>query len=81
MTQTNDGGYILGGYSFSNISGDKTENSNGGNDYWIVKQIVLVIFNGRIQLEEVVMISFVPLLKPQMEGIFWEEIIRFQHFW
>lgn len=34
---TTDGGYILGGQSFSNISGDKTETSLGGNDYWIVK--------------------------------------------
>ncbi|MFI5219280.1 MAG: T9SS type A sorting domain-containing protein, partial [Bacteroidia bacterium] len=37
IQQTADGGYILGGYSNSNISGDKTENSNGGADYWIVK--------------------------------------------
>jgi len=37
MKQTTDGGYILGGWSASNISGDKTENSNGGQDYWIVK--------------------------------------------
>ncbi len=37
MQKTNDGGYILGGFSASNISGDKTENSLGGNDYWIVK--------------------------------------------
>jgi type IX secretion system substrate protein len=35
--QASDGGYILGGYSNSNISGDKTENSNGGLDYWVVK--------------------------------------------
>ena len=34
---TSDGGFILGGYSNSNISGDKTENSNGGTDIWIVK--------------------------------------------
>jgi hypothetical protein len=34
---TPDGGYILGGCSGSNISGDKTENSNGSLDYWIVK--------------------------------------------
>ncbi|MBV6441714.1 MAG: hypothetical protein EPGJADBJ_03402 [Saprospiraceae bacterium] len=34
---TNDGGYLLGGWSRSNISGDKTENSQGGYDYWIVK--------------------------------------------
>jgi hypothetical protein len=37
IQQTTDGGYILGGYSSSNISGDKTENSHGGHDYWIVK--------------------------------------------
>jgi len=35
--QTMDGGYIIGGYSNSPISGDKTENTRGGNDYWIVK--------------------------------------------
>lgn len=34
---TSDGGYIMGGYSISNISGEKTENSNGGTDIWIVK--------------------------------------------
>ncbi|MDX1783486.1 MAG: T9SS type A sorting domain-containing protein, partial [Aequorivita vladivostokensis] len=35
--QTSDGGYIIGGFSNSPISGDKTENTRGGNDYWIVK--------------------------------------------
>lgn len=35
--QTTDGGFIIGGYSNSNISGDKTENSKGLYDYWIVK--------------------------------------------
>jgi hypothetical protein len=37
IQQTSDGGYILGGYSDSNISGDKTENSQGFSDYWVVK--------------------------------------------
>ncbi len=37
ISSTSDGGYIIGGDSFSNISGDKTENSNGGRDLWIVK--------------------------------------------
>ncbi|MBK9424782.1 MAG: T9SS type A sorting domain-containing protein [Bacteroidetes bacterium] len=37
IEQTSDGGYILGGYSDSNISGDKTENKKGLHDYWIVK--------------------------------------------
>jgi hypothetical protein len=35
--QTSDGGYILGGYSNSGISGDKTQSSWGSYDYWIVK--------------------------------------------
>jgi hypothetical protein len=34
---TSDGGYLVGGSSASNISGDKTENSKGDFDYWIVK--------------------------------------------
>jgi TRAP-type mannitol/chloroaromatic compound transport system permease small subunit len=36
----------------SNISGDKTENSKGGNDYWIVKVDSWGMLNGRIQLGE-----------------------------
>ena len=35
--QTTDGGFIIGGFSNSPSSGDKTENNRGGNDYWIVK--------------------------------------------
>jgi len=34
---TKDGGIIGGGYSVSSISGEKTENSRGYEDYWIVK--------------------------------------------
>jgi len=37
IQQTSDGGYILGGSSHSGISGDKTEGSLGGSDYWVVK--------------------------------------------
>jgi hypothetical protein len=37
VKETNDGGYLLGGSSFSNISGDKTENSKGAFDYWVIK--------------------------------------------
>lgn len=37
LEATSDGGFILGGYSNSNISGEKTENSKGGTDIWIVK--------------------------------------------
>ncbi|MBY0486271.1 MAG: T9SS type A sorting domain-containing protein, partial [Flavobacteriaceae bacterium] len=35
--ETNDGGFLLSGTSNSTISGDKTENSNGGNDFWVIK--------------------------------------------
>jgi PKD-like domain/Secretion system C-terminal sorting domain len=35
--QTKDGGYILGGWSNSGISGNKTQASFGAGDYWIVK--------------------------------------------
>ncbi len=37
LQQTGDGGYILGGYSYSGISGDKTEANKGGMDYWVIK--------------------------------------------
>ncbi|RKR09651.1 putative secreted protein (Por secretion system target) [Flavobacterium sp. 90] len=37
MEQTIDGGYILGGYSNSPESGDKTEALKGIGDYWILK--------------------------------------------
>ena len=37
LEQTTDGGYILGGYSNSGISGDKSQVSQGDNDYWVVK--------------------------------------------
>jgi hypothetical protein len=35
--QTSDGGYLLAGYSFSGMSGNKTQVSLGSSDYWIVK--------------------------------------------
>ncbi|MEH6405994.1 MAG: cadherin domain-containing protein, partial [Leeuwenhoekiella sp.] len=34
---TNDGGFLLGGSSYSQSSGDKTEDSWGRNDYWFVR--------------------------------------------
>ncbi|AHJ96963.1 hypothetical protein Hsw_1368 [Hymenobacter swuensis DY53] len=37
ITQTADGGYIVGGWSRSGASGDKTQPSRGGIDYWVVK--------------------------------------------
>ncbi|WP_028666607.1 CARDB domain-containing protein [Runella zeae] len=32
-----DGGYLIGGYSYSGISGDKTQTAKGESDYWVVK--------------------------------------------
>lgn len=37
LQQTTDGGYILAGASNSGISGDKTQDTIGKFDYWIVK--------------------------------------------
>lgn len=37
LSITSDGGYILGGISDSEISGDKTQPNWGGGDYWIIK--------------------------------------------
>ncbi len=34
---TTDGGYILGGWSFSGVSGNKTSGNFGSYDYWVVK--------------------------------------------
>jgi hypothetical protein len=35
--ETSDGGFLLGGYSESDISGDKSQAGNGGKDFWIIK--------------------------------------------
>src|SRR5690606_4908939 len=38
LQQTTDGGYILGGTTDSTgINGDKSQNSNGGTDFWVLK--------------------------------------------
>ncbi len=37
ITQTSDGGFIIGGSSNSGISGDKSESCFGNNDYWVLK--------------------------------------------
>lgn len=34
---TKDGGFIAVGFSYSGMSGDKTDTSRGEADYWIVK--------------------------------------------
>ncbi|MDQ4139946.1 MAG: T9SS type A sorting domain-containing protein, partial [Bacteroidota bacterium] len=37
IIRTADGGYLLAGKSASGVSGDKSQDSQGGTDYWIVK--------------------------------------------
>jgi hypothetical protein len=37
VIQTRDGGYLLGGYTTSALSGDISEASFGGEDYWVIK--------------------------------------------
>lgn len=37
ISPTYDNGYIIGGWSFAGIGGDKTEASRGVEDYWIIK--------------------------------------------
>ncbi|MFI5170966.1 MAG: T9SS type A sorting domain-containing protein [Chitinophagales bacterium] len=37
IVQTIDGGFLVGGYSDSNIGYEKTENCIGNYDYWVVK--------------------------------------------
>lgn len=37
LIPTRDGGFLAGGYSYSGISGDKTEPSRGDKDVWIIK--------------------------------------------
>ncbi|MBL0310964.1 MAG: T9SS type A sorting domain-containing protein [Bacteroidetes bacterium] len=37
IIQTSDGGYLIGGDSESSLGGDKTEDSRGWYDYWLVK--------------------------------------------
>jgi hypothetical protein len=37
VMQLSDGTFIIACWSNSNISGDKTQNSNGGYDYWLLK--------------------------------------------
>jgi hypothetical protein len=37
ITPSPDGGFVIAGYSESAVSGDKTQASKGGKDYWLVK--------------------------------------------
>ncbi|MFY7738970.1 MAG: T9SS type A sorting domain-containing protein [Flavobacterium sp.] len=69
IIQTVDGGYLIGGSSKSNISGDKTENSDGDYDYWIVK----LDTNGTTEWQKTIGGSLndkLAALKPTIDGGF-----------
>ncbi|MBK9319039.1 MAG: T9SS C-terminal target domain-containing protein, partial [Bacteroidetes bacterium] len=55
IRQTADGGYIIGGWSISNISGDKSETCLGSEDYWVVKTDAM----GNIQWENTIMGAYI----------------------
>jgi hypothetical protein len=57
IQQTIDGGYIVGGYSSSGISGDKTQATKGLNDYWIVKTSAATTCSTPINLRTVAITS------------------------
>jgi hypothetical protein len=40
LYETEDGGFILGGYSYSDVSGNKTTAAFGGYDFWVVKLVI-----------------------------------------
>ncbi|HMJ91933.1 MAG TPA: hypothetical protein VK530_19060 [Candidatus Acidoferrum sp.] len=67
VQQTGDGGYLLGGVSFSGISGNKTSTSSGSHagDYWMVK----LDASGNKQWEQAARGSFAgEILRLQLTG-------------
>lgn len=56
MTLTKDGGLILGGRSNSGVSGNRTQPSQGGTDFWLVKvaseTMPIVAVREAVQVEE-----------------------------
>ena len=65
LQQTSEGGYILGGQSVSDISGDKSEACLGSNDFWIVKLDTA----GIIQSVEITLIFYTHFSKLSMKVI------------
>ena len=58
LFQNQTGGYILAGASSSRISGDKTDDTNGLNDFWLVKTICDL----EINLRDTILCQDEPLL-------------------
>ncbi|MBK7853610.1 MAG: hypothetical protein IPJ79_00670 [Bacteroidetes bacterium] len=61
----------MGGFSDSNISGDKTENSNGVEDYWIIKTDAAGNIQWQNTIEGIMLIGYTPFNKLQTGDIFW----------
>ncbi len=51
LQQTSDGGYLLGGWSDSDVSDDKSENSLGEHDYWVIKLLDCGIIDSTITVD------------------------------
>lgn len=64
LFQNQDGGYILAGASSSPVSGTKTDDTNGLNDFWLVKTVCELELNLRDTLlctgQELVLDAFDP---------------------
>ena len=52
---TSDGGYFLGGYSDSGISGDKTEVNLGDDDFWVLKLDSVAVSYTHLRAHETVL--------------------------
>lgn len=70
--QTSDGGFILSGHSYSRISGDKTEDSIGYSDFWIIKIDAI----GNIEWQNTIGgnnfdLLYCPVKQTTDGGIFW----------
>ncbi len=57
LFQTNDGGLLLGGRSDSDVSGDRTQPSQGGTDYWLVKVAPLTTTTPMVAAREATLLA------------------------
>lgn len=58
LFQTEDGGYLLAGHSRTDVSGDKEDPTEGGNDFWIVKTLC----NINVELNDTIVCPGDPVL-------------------
>jgi len=66
VIQTQEGGFLLGGKSDSGVSGDRTQPSQGGSDYWLVKvapeaKSIVAEREANMVAEPIAVIEFSPL--------------------